>query len=357
MKAHYHVLILALAAVLLLSGCSAQQMNVSWPGLAADETTAYIAKGSHVYAVDLASRTESWRFPRESDNKKLFFATPALTPDGQVIIGSEGADHILLSLDSRTGAERWTFTGAGKTWIGGALILDEAIYAPNTDGSLYALDLEGNLLWTFTAGEALWGRPATDGERIFIGSLDHHLYALDAASGQLLWKVDLGGAIVGPPGVGPDGTLYIGLFNPSMLALDPASGATLWSTAIQGWVWNGPALADDLLFFGDLNGYFYALSSGNGRLAWEPEQPDGPVVGQPLVSGEAVIFVTESGTVYALDRQGRALWTFQTGEDAKIYTTPVQSGDLYLITPMQTDYLLLALDLNGRQAWTFTPGK
>jgi len=41
----------------------------------------------------------------------------------------------------------------------------------------------------------------------------------------------------------------------------------------------------------------------------------------------------------------------------KIYTTPVTAGDLILVAPYQAQVALVALDANGKQAWTFTPAK
>jgi outer membrane protein assembly factor BamB len=50
---------------------------------------------------------------------------------------------------------------------------------------------------------------------------------------------------------------------------------------------------------------------------------------------------------------GKVLWTQQIG--GKIYTTPVAAGDLTIVSPLETDFYLAALDANGRQVWTFTP--
>jgi len=37
------------------------------------------------------------------------------------------------------------------------------IYAPNADYNLYALDLKGQLQWTFEADQSIWGAPVSDG--------------------------------------------------------------------------------------------------------------------------------------------------------------------------------------------------
>ena len=51
-------------STLLLAGCSGAAMTPSsWPGVSADSTTAYVASNQAVYAVDLATGAERWRFP------------------------------------------------------------------------------------------------------------------------------------------------------------------------------------------------------------------------------------------------------------------------------------------------------
>ena len=85
---------------------------------------------------------------------------------------------------------------------------------------------------------------------------------------------------------------------------------------------------------------------------WSPVQPDGPITASPLIRNENILLATESGSVYALDRDGKILWTQAVG--GKIYTTPVAAGGLTLVAPLEAEFYLTALDQNGRQVWTFT---
>jgi len=82
-------------------------------------------------------------------------------------------------------------------------------------------------------------------------------------------------------------------------------------------------------------------------------QPDGPIVGTPLVNKEGIYFTTEVGSLYAVDREGNTRWERNIG--GKIYTSPIAAGDLILIAPIESDDLLVALDANGTQQWAFAP--
>jgi outer membrane protein assembly factor BamB len=85
-----------------------------------------------VYAVELSTGSEVWRYPVEPNNKHQFFAAPTLTPDGQLLVGSAGTEHVLLSLDPVTGEEIWTvpFLGSKGPWMAAPLVFDNRIYAP-----------------------------------------------------------------------------------------------------------------------------------------------------------------------------------------------------------------------------------
>ncbi len=55
--------------------------------------------------------------------------------------------------------------------IGGVLVANNMIYAPNADYNLYALDLKGQLQWTFAADQSIWGAPVSDGTNVYFGTL------------------------------------------------------------------------------------------------------------------------------------------------------------------------------------------
>jgi len=83
------------------------------------------------------------------------------------------------------------------------IVVDGIMYAVGNWGRVYALDAaNGTELWTYNPGVdgQWWGRYAccdvvnrglaVAGNRIYVGSLDGYLHALDARTGKLIWKVD-----------------------------------------------------------------------------------------------------------------------------------------------------------------------
>jgi outer membrane protein assembly factor BamB len=362
MRKKFIFVVTILLGAVLLSACAGGPVHGStWPGLAADGDMVYLADGS-VYAINLSDGRPVWRYP--GSTKLIFYTPPAITPDGLVVVGSGGTEYSLIALNpndinSETNApvEAWKFTGAGDRWVAAPLILDNKLFAPNSDGNLYILDLQdgqsAKKATVVELGGRLWSQPTTDGERVYITSLDRSVFAVDANTYDILWHENLDGAMPGSAVLSEDEMLYVGSLASQLERFDPASGNHQSVLDASNWVWSTPALDGDTLYFGDVDGNFYAFNVSTSSLNWNPVKPDGAITASPLVKEDHILLATESGTVLAVGRDGKTLWTHEVG--GKIYTTPVAAGDLTVVAPLETEFYLVALDANGRQVWTFTP--
>jgi outer membrane protein assembly factor BamB len=354
------ILLIALGA-LALSACSGQATANTWYGLAADADRAYVSTGGLIYAVDLKNGSEVWRYPAKADANLLYFANPILTADGQLLIGSAGKKHDFISLDPATGKEKWSkpFSGAKGTWVSSPLVLNDTIYAPNDDGFLYILDMQGNQSADpIEIGGALWSAPVTDGKLIYLSSLGHHLNVINPAKRSVVASIDLGGAIPSSPTMGTDGA-YVSSFSSAIEFVTP-NGDHKVITKADNRIWGSPILDGQTLYYADLNGKVFSFDLSSGKQNWSV-QPNGPVVGNLLVAGDQIYVASESdpetgfGKLIALDREGKTIWSKDVG--GKFYTAPVVSGDLIIVSPYQANNILLAYDAQGKQAWTFTPAK
>jgi outer membrane protein assembly factor BamB len=367
--------LLILTASFLSSCTGSGSLPSGWPGLLVNENTGFLANSTRVYSINLENGSLNWKHPLDkADEKgKGFYAAPVLTGDGKQLIVS-GYDHILYSLDPNTGTTQWTFprtkddtVKASDRYIGSPLVTSEGIFAPNADGFLYALDLQGNQLWPpFQTSGPLWAQPVTDEkcQCLYISSMDHHLYSVDAATGKQLWQSpDLGAAVVASPIYDENGTLFVGTFGNEMLALDSATGEIKWRYTTANWVWSTAVLKDGKIYFGDLDGFYYALST-TGNQIWA-NKADGLIVGTPLLKDDLIYFGTENGSVYAVTLEGNgtilknlnSLVLNDKTVNGKIYAPILSYGDLLLVTPSESEALLVALTSTGELKWPFVAPK
>lgn len=326
-------------------------MASSWPSVTVEQETVYLAHATDIVALRLSDGVQVWRFPEKADNSKLFYAAPALAGD-QVLVGDYS--NVLHSLNAENGLERWTFNEAKGRYVAPPLVVDDRILAPSADHNLYALDLQGNLRWKFQARHALWAQPASDGERVYQPSMDHFLYALQLSTGNLLWSLDLGGAMVYQPALDENGILYVGTLTNEMVAVDGQNGNELWRYATAGGVWSKPVVHEGVLYFGDQSGAFYALDAANGSLKWKLES-EGSIIASPVLLPDGLVYVVDNGEVYHIGFNGQQIWPRTIS--GKLYGSPVVAGERIVVPVLQGEKLLMAFDLEGNQTWSYAPSK
>jgi outer membrane protein assembly factor BamB len=214
------------------------------------------------------------------------------------------------------------------------------------------LDANGALQWSFASEQPLWSQPILVGETLVVSSMDHKVYGINSSSGDEIWSLDAGGALVSNPTLGEDGMIYVGTLDKQVLAIDPSRGRTVWSYDAPGWVWGSPTYFDGQLFAADLEGTVIALDAATGRELWSVDT-EGAITGGPLVLNEHLYVVNENGQVISLTLDGTIQWTKTI--EAALYGSPVAAGDLVLVGVGTAEALVVAMDENGDTVWTFVP--
>ena len=217
----------------------------------------------------------------------------------------------------------WTFDAGAPLWAG-VTLADGVVYAGGDDGTLHAVEAAtGKPIWRFRTGGAIRSRPAVKGRDLLFQADDGYLYRLDAKTGAQTLKVRVvESPIVRRPLDDPEsrfdhdasevveagGRLFVGTHDGRLLALDPANGARRWEFATEGSVLAAPAVAGGRVFFGSFDHHVYALDAKSGRLLWKMD-PGAPVVSTPAVDAGRVIVGSRSYDLFGLDpKKGQVLW-------------------------------------------------
>ncbi len=379
--------LLMVGLTLLLAGCSGSRLaSTSWPGISIEDNLAYIAFNQNIYAIDAQAQRVQWQFPGAVDAKSPAYYAPPVITDGLMVIG--GYDNVLYGIDRESLTVEWAFHRASDRYIGSPVLFDGMVFVATAGNELFALKLAelerlgtgaekadearraaelAAIQWQFTTKHGNWSEPLVTPETIYISSLDHHVYALETATGREIWSAELPGAMAGTPLLSAEGDkLFVGNFDYSLYALDVKTGQQLWRVVAENWVWDRPELAGDKLFFGDLGGNLYAVDPDSGEVLWSQQVADAirgrpvydPETGRLYVTGRKVANpgnISTRGVVLALDPADyRIVWEQAT--DETIYTSPAVQGDLVLVTPAQGNVLLQVFNAEtGVLQWQHIP--
>jgi len=261
--------------------------------------------------------------------------SPAVA-NGAVFVG---AADTLYAFDATTGRPLWS-KATGNILQGWPVVDAGLVYISSQDGNVYALrQATGAPAWT--APLALGGEPAVAttalaiaGGLLYIGA-GQSLYAFDATTGHLVWRIAAPGGLSNSAPVVGDGIIYIGGFDGRLYALNAETGASLWS-ALTGNVINGSAaVAYGLVYIGSGDGVIYAYHATTGKLAWKRNV--GGVIFTSDAVANGVVYATtacDCGAdpakfLFALDAAtGAILWNYAPGYP--VYSSPtVADGYLY----------------------------
>jgi outer membrane protein assembly factor BamB len=385
-------IVATMVGMLALSACAGGEAPASaFPGIIVEGKSAYLASNQHVYKFDAQSGAELWRFPATQDNanpRGPFSGEPLKFGDTIIIGGSTGSngayDRHLYALSDETGQEVWRFDPGqdGMEFVDGAVSDGKIIYAPNGNGYLYAIDpaqKENNqpkLLWKFPTENKLWSKPLLAEGKLYQGSFDHKLYAIDAANGKELWRFEASTAPIAVQPVLKDGVLYFGAFDSNFYAVNAADGTVKWKTTVDGWVWSNATLSSDSIFFGDVRGKLYALDLATGQRKWFFETQDS-IKAQPVLDKNTLYVVSMDTNAYAFDfasvkpdssgkvDSNATKWRNDT-LGRRLASTPAQFEGTLLVPLFDGDIKAWSLDANtGARKFQFplpppptaTPGK
>jgi eukaryotic-like serine/threonine-protein kinase len=306
----------------------------------ADGTVYMGSADNFLYALDQETGKEKWKF--KTLGGRAIASTPAVA-DGLVYV--EGFDGILYALAADTGAQKWMFTAEyerrfeakrlhGYTpglqtipdswdiYTSSPAVFNGRVYFGSGDGNVYAVNAKtGVLQWKATTGDVVHASPAIASNTVYIGSWDSYLYAFDAESGQEKWRFKAGDDpfIHNQQGFQSsaavaDGIVYVGCRDGHLYAIDAATGRKKWDYPTnKGWVNGTPAIRDGVVYVGTSDGYrFFALDAKTGRARFNVDAK-GAVFSSPAIAGDLVYFGVSNGKLLAVDAKTGALaWEFQT---------------------------------------------
>lgn len=324
----------------------AAQTNPEWAQAGGTASKSY----GHLALAENPSRVWTASIAGSTNSRRL--AAAPVVSDGRLV--AVGTDGVISCFDAKSGARLWNhrMNIEGKlvdsNFGGGASIADGRVYATNGVGEVVALDAAtGELKWKVQPAGPLRGSPTIAFGQVFVMTQDNQIISLDANSGALVWQESASATQAGVFGVAApaagQGTVIAGYSSGELSAYRYENGRTLWADALAR-----TSISTEVGALSDIDadpiidsGRVYALGQG-GRMAayelltgqriWELNLAG---ISTPAVAGEWIFTLTDDARLLAIARSsGKVRWLTQMQQFRKekkkegsiFWTGPVLAG-------------------------------
>jgi outer membrane protein assembly factor BamB len=105
---------------------------------------------------------------------------------------------------------------------------------------------------------------------LYIGAYDNNLYALNAETGEFVWKYATRDGIASTPYVHNEQVL-VGSADNVLYCVNGRTGRLEWTCYTKGRIWSSPRVEFGHVFFGSDDAHLYAASLDTGRVVWKVE--------------------------------------------------------------------------------------
>lgn len=292
-----------------------------------------------IYALDAATGKQVWS--HKTGGK--IFSTPAVSGNS-VVVGS--TDGYIYCLDLQTGKEIWNVK-CGKSVLGSPAIFNKKVYIGASDGIFRALELKsGKQVWAYDGIKGfIEAKPFVDKEQVVIGDWANSLYSFNTNTGKLqwIWK-NKGSRMLSPAAVWPvksEGKIFFTTPERMNYAVDAKTGEQLWKNA-GGRESIGLSPDGKQYYIKTMKDLVYGFSTADGTKLWETNAGFGyEIAPTPVTSvkeggrnGEGLIFIpTDKGNIIALNAaDGSVAWKHKLSFALINYIQPVGENKILVST-------------------------
>ena len=209
-------------------------------------------------------------------------------------------------------------------------------------------------VWRLECGVGIYGTPAVEGKRCYVGDTGGRLICYDVATGKVRWTYQGSGKIVGTPAVA-SGVVVFGSTDHNIYGVSAKTGRLVWQLPTAEAQMGAVAIDHGIAYIAGSDHKMRAIKAKTGQAVWTYDGVGGYVVTRPLVTDGKVIFGAWDNTVYALDQHdGHLIWTWSHLKGHLHYSAagvwPVATKEaVFVVDPERA---MTAIDLQtGRQLW------
>ncbi len=211
--------------------------------------------------------------------------------------------------------------------------------------------------WKADLKYPIYASPVMDSEgNVFFTDDDGNITGLSPLKGLNIFRVHIGSYVYSTPVI-EGNRLYVVGGNPEYLyCFNIETAERVFRISLENEVHDSLLIYDNVIYFGDNNGNFYAydVKNDNPNLLWKTGV-NGKIISSPALyengDEEYVIFGSTSGTLYCMDaKSGKQIWSVVPLSGGEINATPlIHNGFVYIGAGNDTEGKFVKIDVtNGK---------
>jgi eukaryotic-like serine/threonine-protein kinase len=293
------------------------------------------------------------------DSRTMSDEQRATNTDWPMFHGSQG----LLGRASGTLPDKpqliWRFKTAGSVKSSPAIV-NGRVFVGSSDANLYAIDIKnGSKVWSYKTSDAIEAAPLVVDGVVYIGSLDGFLYAVDANSGSFKWKYETAGQISGaanwiksPDNLGKDRLcIIVGSYDNKLHCVDANTGKALWTYRSDNYINGSPAVDANCAVFGGCDAIIHIVNLTDGKNLGKIESGSYIAASAAIETGQ--VYCGNYGNIFLrADIETRKIvWEF-TQAKQPFFSSPALSEKVVVVG--SRDEHIYCLDRNnGNLVWKY----
>ncbi len=273
---------------------------------------------------------QAWRASLGAgSNNRTRIAAPPVIADG--VLYFLDADHRVHAISASDGERSWTRSlrpSEGRDRVargGGVAVSGGRVFVSTGFGFIAALDAStGEEIWRANADAPFQSAPTVSGTRVYAITNDSELMAMDAGTGEVSWThqaIAEPARILSAPSVAVEGDSVIAPFaSGEVVALLAGNGRRLWSDSLSrsgrltslsaiNDIAGRPVLVNGVVYAVSHSGVLAGIDLRSGQRGWSKPFASTQT---PYVAGDVLYAVSVDGELAAFDRMtGGVYWVQQ----------------------------------------------
>jgi outer membrane protein assembly factor BamB len=253
---------------------------------------------------------------------------------------------------------KWSFE-TGSWIIGSPVVGSGRVYIGSTDGKLYAIDLrDGTKVWEFDSGDDIEASPLLLEGSVYVGNLSGEFFSLDARSGQFQWKYTCDSSIYGSANwiMSQDDKepwILVGCYDNRLYCFNGNTGELIWAYETDNYINGAPSTDGTHVVFGGCDELLHILSLPDGKKkgeVWAGSYIPGSAA---LKENRAYLGHYDNQLVCIDINEEKIIWKYEDKDHPNSFFSSPAVGEDHVLIGSRDGYLHCVDRETGEQIWTF----